>query len=218
MAKHKKLSHADSLLKWLWIPVLILFVTLSALGFRVFYLISAPADSKNKTEVMISIAPSSTTEQIGHYLKGKGLIRSPYLFKKYCKYTKSDRLLQAGLFKVNAAMTMKDIVNVLEGKTNSRCFVKVTIPEGSSLRTMDIILSNAGLCSPNAFLEYASKAQPEFIPSHDILRKDTTYSLEGYLFPETYLFDKGVSLHTMANTMLVEFEKRIRRFLFSAYR
>lgn len=208
MSKRKSSSHSP-FQKLIWIPLLILVITFGALGARLFYLISTPANPSNKTEILVSIESKSSTHQIGHYLYSLGLIRSPYLFKQYCKFTKSDRLLQAGLFKINAAMPMKEIISVLEGKTGSRCFVRVTIPEGSSLRKIDAILAGAGLCTSNAFLDYANQAQKEFIPTHEILKKNTTFSLEGYLFPETYLFAKGVSLHTIADTMLTEFEKRV---------
>ena len=62
---------------------------------------------------------------------------------------------------------------------------RLTVPEGFSLREIAARLETEGIGRAETFLQLTH--DPDFIASLGI----TSPSLEGYLFPDTYLFDSG---------------------------
>jgi UPF0755 protein len=78
----------------------------------------------------------------------------------------------------------------------------VTFPEGSTVRTVAKILVEAGLASEYRILLLA--ADESFIRARGIEAK----SLEGYLFPETYNFQRTQDEAALLETMLKEFRSR----------
>ena len=80
---------------------------------------------------------------------------------------------------------------------------RLTIPEGFSLVEIAARLEEEGVGHADTFLRLAR--DPDFIASLGI----DSPSLEGYLFPDTYLFDSGTSEERLIRSMVRRFENRL---------
>ena len=78
---------------------------------------------------------------------------------------------------------------------------KVTVPEGYTLREIAKVLAQKGLADEKKFIKLTSDI--------DIIKqyKLEGNSMEGYLFPETYCFQKGTKEDEIINMMLRKFNQ-----------
>lgn len=91
--------------------------------------------------------------------------------------------------------------NIIAGKQST---VKVTVPEGANLFNIALAIENAGVLSKETFLKTV------FDPK--IAEEITGFkikSLEGFMFPGTYLFPKKIEPIKVVETMYKEFEKNL---------
>ena len=95
-------------------------------------------------------------------------------------------------------MSTKKILTILsEGKV---FFHPVTIPEGLTRREIAQHLESLGIIEEEDFLEACSRT--ELLGSYDIEAEN----LEGYLFPETYHFSRGISAGTIITILVTQFK------------
>lgn len=144
-----------------------------------------------ESPVMITIEEGSSVSSISNQLKDEDIIGSPYLFKVYTKLTGQSGVLQAGEFELYRGMSASDVLEVI---TNAQANeVSVTFVEGWTLEEMGEHLESQGV---------VSKLDWETVATHD---------LEGYLFPDTYRFLKGVSVEDIVLKMREEMDENITR-------
>lgn len=161
------------------------------------YLISGVNDmlavGKPSLHVTVEIPADATNEQVANILKENNIIRDTDFFRLYSKVTKADGNYRSGQFELSTDMDYEALINTLQSNI-SRVSTKVTIPEGANILDLASKLVEEGvltnetkeeflqLCNSNTFDE----AYP-FL--EDISNTaDRYYKLEGYLFPDTYLF------------------------------
>lgn len=147
-------------------------------------------------------------KEIAKNLESGQLVKSDLYFNYFIWKTGSREKLQAGKYELRGSMTIPEIVQVLSlGEVVSN-EVKITFPEGTSLKDMAEILKQKGFDSEN-FLNIAKsgagvKADYEFLAS-----KPEKASLEGFLFPDTYIFWKDTNEANIASRMLLNFEEKL---------
>ena len=173
----------------------LLYITASFVFFSccllLIYLIMPLSFDNEWREVRIPEG-SSYTEGLGFLEKG-GIIdgRTALLF--LAKITGSDKQLKPGYYKLKASMSPVEIFDILiEGKTIQ--FI-VTIPEGSMLSDIKKKFVNLDIMDERSWgLVYDSS----FIAGLGI----DAPSLEGYLYPDTYKFQKGADPETVLRRMV----------------
>ena len=159
--------------------------------------------SPSTEEKVVLVGPGQPVSTTAEILFRHGLIQSPLRFRLLARLQGYDRRLKAGEYGLKASMTPLDILGILErGQVK---LYKVTLPEGLTLQQVADVLERSGL--GNAAHIAARAADPAFARSHGI----PADSLEGYLFPDTYLFPRGASAEAILTTMLQRF-----RSVFSA--
>lgn len=147
----------------------------------------------------LEISRGMGIKQISSLLKEHGIIKHPFLFTSWARLTGSGQRVKAGEYSLGASLSPADILAILErGKT---LLHKVTIPEGYSIKQIAGVLAAYRLMDRDEFI--AAAHDPELIRQWDI----PSDRLEGYLFPDTYHFPKGVSAKGILNTMLTQFER-----------
>lgn len=139
----------------------------------------------------VTIPKGFTVNEAGELLKEKNLIRSVGAFSLVTRLFNFEGGVLAGTYsfpkKENAIAIAYRLTH---GKTGLPP-VKVTVPEGSSVREIAVILkSSLGDFDALAFEERAKK-------------------YEGYLFPETYFFFPGVSPDSVIEAMRQTFDETI---------
>ena len=133
-------------------------------------------------------------------LEAAGVIRSAPLFSLYAKLTGRDRRIKAGTYLLDRGASWNAIIDALVAGRG--IVFTVTIPEGWDLRTIVPAVADV------------MKVPPE---SLDAATHDTALihrlgipipSLEGYLFPETYLLPEGSAALPIVRRLVNEFERR----------
>lgn len=139
--------------------------------------------------VTVVIKEGSSVARIADKLKEEKIIGSPYLFKVYTKLTGQSGILQAGEFKLSRGMSSSDVLDVItDARANE---ISLTFVEGWTLAQMGKYLEEQNVVNLS---EWDAAA------SHD---------LEGYLFPDTYRFLKGVSADEIVARVRAEMEEKI---------
>lgn len=168
---------------------LILLALLGVTGFFAynFYItgLKTAVDPNGSTKAFVIQKGESLTE-IAQRLQKDGLIRSDFLFKSEIKKLSQDTNVLPGDFKLSPAMTLAEIISTLTKEPQDRW---VTLLEGWRVE------------------EIASKLNQELgIDKDEFIQK--AQKDEGFLFPDTYLFNKDASIETIISTLKKTFDTR----------
>lgn len=136
--------------------------------------------------------------KITHYLNQAGIITHPFKFRLYARLKKYDHRIKAGEYILSSEMSPDKILTTLiSGKVR---LYRLTVPEGLALQQIASLIADAGLGHAEKFLKLANDAA--FAEKHGI----PAAGLEGYLFPDTYFFPRGVTTRKIITTMLDRFQ------------
>lgn len=159
-----------------------------------------PVDANDKTTIEVNIPEGSSASQVAGLLKTKDLIRNEKAFLKYCRREKLDVKLKAGSFSLSRSMSVKEISSELVGGQNLKN--SITIPEGYTVKEIGQLLQEKRNISPEDW----QKALQDDYDYTFLPPKDSTNRLEGYLYPDTYVFAQQADAHVIIAQMLDNFE------------
>jgi len=132
-------------------------------------------------------------------LHARGLFDHPDKFKLLARFKGYDKKIRAGEYELSAAMAPREILEKLvSGKVR---LYRLTIPEGYTLRQIAAAVEKAGLCPEREF----SRAAID--PAEMAAAGVAAQSLEGYLYPDTYLFPRGVTGLEIVRAMTTRFKR-----------
>jgi UPF0755 protein len=153
-------------------------------------------------EQAFTINEGESANSVASHLEDVGLIRDAEAFRVYLIYSGLDTSIQAGEYKLSAAMSTIDIARKLQDATPED--VSFVILPGWRMEEIAASLPTSGLSiSPDDFLNAARTAHPEF----DFLAgADTT---EGFLLPDSYIVPRGVTADVLVNGFLRNFTLRL---------
>ena len=142
--------------------------------------------------------PSGATMRIAaDSLEAAGVIGSARLFGFYAKFTKRDRNIKAGTYILDRSSSWNQVIDALvDGKG---IVFTVTIPEGWDLKT---IIPNVA-----RVMKVDSAALDSAARDTALIRRlgIPTPTLEGYLFPETYLLPEYSDARPIVRRLVSEF-------------
>jgi UPF0755 protein len=154
----------------------------------------------SRTLRQVLIRPGMGAAAIAQSLKDVGIVADARKFYWLCLVKGAGGKLRAGEYAFLPLATPSQVLDrLIRGDVIRR---HVTFPEGSTVRAVAQILVEAGLASEYRILLLA--ADESFIRTQGIVAK----SLEGYLFPETYNFQRTQDEAALLETMLKEFRNR----------
>ncbi|HKK01286.1 MAG TPA: endolytic transglycosylase MltG, partial [Desulfuromonadales bacterium] len=181
-------------LKIALLGLLLVAVCAGAAGFRFYvFLHRSVAPS---APVTLTVKAGEPFRHVARQLQDAGVVGSAFEFRLLGRLRGTTRKVQAGTYafrepappgRVLARLVAGDVVKV-----------RITIPEGFTLKEIAARVASAGFGTTDDFLRLAH--DPEFVRSLGI----DAPSLEGYLFPETYTFAPGVSQRQIAEAMVRE--------------
>lgn len=173
------------------------------------YKIRTSRVSKDETLKEIEVTTGSTYNSLAKNLKDNHLIKSEFFFKLYVKLHKPSSL-QAGKYDLSENMNVKEIITVLSnGSTYNPNVVSVTFKEGINMRNVAKLISeNTENTEEDVFItlndtNYLDELIKKYwFLSDEIKNKNIYYSLEGYLFPNTYSINKTDNVKKIFEMML----------------
>ncbi|MBQ4518599.1 MAG: endolytic transglycosylase MltG [Clostridia bacterium] len=153
--------------------------------------------------VTVTVKEGIGTAQIADVLKENGIIRYPFWFRLASKLGGHDGSYLQGTFTMSRNAGYEAVFKGLKSPDN--VLIRVTIPEGFELRQIADRLQEEGLIDRDRFFEVAEKTEFDYWFLKDLPKRENR--LEGYLFPDTYLFKKGDTEENIINMMLARFEQ-----------
>jgi UPF0755 protein len=172
------------------------------------WLVSPPARRHARVRVIIPRAAGGA--RIGALLEEKGIVRSGWAFALYARIHANGRAIKAGRHTLNDDMTFDRILEALdraEGPEDEG--VAVTIPEGFTLAQIAGRMETRRVVSAEAFKAAARGDNPEVTGGTGLT--PPSGPLEGYLFPDTYRFQRQTPATEAAHSMLLNFTGRFAR-------
>jgi UPF0755 protein len=151
-----------------------------------------------QTETFLEISPRTGSAQIAAELKSHGLIWNRYVFD--AMHLIKGGTLKAGEYRFDHPARMAEVYARLErGDVFTRA---LTIPEGSNIFDVAQRVEAAQLGSKEAFLD-ATRRNVTLVSDLDPNAK----SVEGYLFPDTYYFQRLATADQMIAAMVKRFRQ-----------
>lgn len=198
---------------------LLVFIIVLIIGGLIFYKSQIGPVSDSNEQIAFEIKEGDTYYSISHSLKSKGLIKSEQIYKIYLKLNGPDKGLKTGTYHLSPNMGVDDIIETLSGQGISND-ISLTFKEGKNMRYIaSVIATNTNNEESDVYnllkdQNYLKELIKEYwFIDESILNKNIYYSLEGYLFPNTYNFkDKNVSVKEIFKKMLDEMAKQIEPY------
>ena len=152
----------------------------------------------NGVDQNFTIELGESVNSVAVHLMEAGLIRDAEAFRSYLIYSGLDTSIQAGEYKLSAAMAAIDIAHELQDATSA----EVTFVILPGWRTEEIAgsLSTSGLAITNE--EFISAVQTP-LSAYDFLAGTT--SNEGFLFPDTYIFPRILTVGELIDRLVRNF-------------
>ena len=178
--------------------ILIIFIGAAGMGLWFYQYMVTPVGTSH-AQVAVWIKPGQGFFETIDQLQDVGLVKHPEKFRWLAYLQQYERRIRAGEYDLSPAMSPQTILKTLvHGETILR---KIVVPEGATMRKIDQLLEREALVSSSDFLVAATN--PDLVAALGL--EGTT--LEGYLFPETYYFPKGVTAGQVINKMVAQFQK-----------
>ncbi len=174
------------------------------ISFLIFWS-SCPLPAKSPPSTVL-IEQGSSTRDIANILMKSGIIRSPFLFRVLAKLIKADGKMQAGEFSFESGLYLWDIIsNLIEGK--GMVYRTLTIKEGKCVEEIATLIDEKGYGDRARFLEIAKDPTLVSLWVEPDQVSDLVYPVEGYLFPDTYNIQSGMSEEQLVFMMINRFSE-----------
>jgi UPF0755 protein len=176
--------------------ILCLLMVVIIVGFGMFF--TRPA-KKGGINQVITIRDGMSLKEVASVLKSNGIITNKDLFMLWTRLLGNSRKIKAGEYLLNSGMAPVRIIEIL-----TRGIIityPVTVPEGFSIEQIGDILAANGLADKKLFVSLAH--EPGIIKKYGI----SGPSLEGFLYPDTYQFGKGLPPSLIIDVMVKRFWK-----------
>ncbi|MBN2542466.1 endolytic transglycosylase MltG [bacterium] len=184
-------------LKTLLIIDAILIVIVTVLSLMLVGLYSVNSTISDTDTRDLTIPKGISTVDIAELSAREGLIKSKFQFLIWAKLLGKDKYIQAGNYHFDAPLSLYSYLNSI---THGGSFaINVTIPEGLNIYQIGGLLNKELDIDSLEFLGLAQDSV--FIASLGI----PNLTAEGFLFPETYNFDPGVSAEKVIKVMYDQF-------------
>lgn len=186
----------------LTILFIFLFFIIAAVGCFFYYnfcLTPVNSSETNVESLKIQVPSGRTILSVAEELENHGIIRSKYVF--YLEARLKNIGMKAGVYALSTDMSVSEMFEMLQ--TGRQDHLIVSIPEGLTLSKIALILEENDVVDRVSFMDAARN--PTLLKEYDI----PFNSFEGYVFPDTYYFNPGMSAEAVLRMMVDTFFLRI---------
>lgn len=187
----------NNIKKWVFLASFLLVSSFVCLFFFVPSYLNSPMASDKKDVILeFRVENGEGVKAVIKRLKKEGMIRSEvyaYLYVKWKKYK-----IKRGIYDFSPSFSTNEIIRML-AKGGREELIKVTIPEGLTIKKTAYLFESAGLCRSDEFISCAKNAT--------VLHEAGLCfsSAEGFLFPDTYLLSKKDDAKSIVKMMIKNF-------------
>jgi UPF0755 protein len=169
----------------------------SRLGLLVAAIALASCRDVNSANVKVVIPRGANLRVAAESLQKAHIIRYPAVFRLYGMVRGKDRSLRAGTYIISPKLSWGEVLDVLHGGKSVE--QRITIPEGWSLE--QIVPQLARVLGAPLDSVHVAVRDTALLHALDV----PTETLEGYLFPDTYVFPDGTTPRTAVKLMVDRF-------------
>jgi UPF0755 protein len=184
------------------LAVLALAVAVGAIWFLVQ--LYQPFHGAPHGSVTVTIAPHSTSREIGDELARAGVISSGFFFDLRATLAGERGDLRAGTYNLQLDMTYSRVLKVLTTVPVGPPVTSITITEGRTRAQLDALLKAQGVKGSylagtrhSPLINFAAYGAPRHTPD-----------LEGFLFPDTYQLVEPIKIPALVNDQLTTFRQQ----------
>ena len=185
--------------------------------FVLLYILS-PVSTKGK-DVSFIVTDGESLREIAHGLKEEGLIKSEKFFLGYA-VLKNAKGIYAAKYELNSNMKLSEIVSILKTGGKNLDEITITFKEGLNMRQIAKVISEETNNSYDDVLKVANDSKyvdtlinKYWFMTKDIKNNQIYYSLEGYLFPDSYNFySKSISVQEIFDNMISHTGKKLEKY------
>ncbi|MFV8256842.1 endolytic transglycosylase MltG [Bdellovibrio bacteriovorus] len=187
--------------KTILVLILAVVILLASVGGGVAYLAyqftnSRPSDVAQ--DVVYEVTPGKGFTTIAKELEEKGLVKNAAFFNLFARFKGDRSKIKVGEYLLRTNMIPAEVLEAItSGKSIARSF---TVSEGLSTYEIAELYEKQGFGTAESFM--ALVRDPALIQS---LLGEKADSLEGYLFPETYMLTKYTDTKTLISNMVKRF-------------
>lgn len=200
------------------IGALLALIVITGIGLVVFYNASLSAVGDEKDKVTIVIENGTSSRGVVDKLYEADLVKNKYCGYIYLKLNK-ELMLQAGTYELDRGMSFQEIMEKINNGEALENSVDVTFIEGKRLvNYVKVISDNFPYTEDEILAKLSDKVYlQELIDDYwfltdEILNDNLYYALEGYLYPDTYRFNKESTIDTIVRKMLNETDKVLSEY------
>lgn len=180
-----------------------LSVAAAIVGLVAYAYLDAPTGLVGAEGLPFEVRSGDSGDGVAARLERQGIIRSALLFRALVRVRGAAGQVKAGTYLVRPELRTGELLALLA--SGRQMLVRVTIPEGLVSRRIAALLEAAGVCGAEAFL--AAARDPALLAELGI----PATAAEGYLFPDTYLFEPGTAPARVVGTMVRAFRGALGR-------
>lgn len=155
----------------------------------------------NKEKKEVEIPKNLSTKKVCYLLQSKEVIPSAKILELMIKLSGKEKFIKYGFYVFPSKISYYKIFNILI--TGKQRLIKFTIPEGFNLYQIAELLEKKGFFSKKEFLDFCfNKEKIKIFLNNGI-------SMEGYLYPDSYIISKATSVSNVVKVMNDNFKKKI---------
>ena len=183
------------------IAIIFVFIVFLFVSVGVLYYYNLPVSISDDEIFIVEIEKGQTLRSISEKLKENDLIRSDFLMVTISKIMGTEQKMKSGQYSINRTMDTMEIHKMIV--SGAALLYKVTIPEGVTVSKIASILEAAKITDSENFLNA--------VVNNDLIKKFNiaSSSLEGYLFPDSYMFPQNYPAVKVVSYMVSNFFKKL---------
>ena len=217
LAKNEKVFFGK--IKIIAVVLVVLLVLAIGAYTGVYLYATSPVNITANKEVTFVVNKGEGMNTVLERLEKEGLIRSAFLAKVFLKSSKIETFY-AGEYTLSTSYDLQTIVYTLSGISNAKGeTITVKFVEGKKLTYYaQVISDNFGYSYDDVIAQMNDKEYHQRLVNtywwitDDILNDSLYYPLEGYLFPDTYEFNKNASIRDILNTMIKKMDSVLNEY------
>ena len=197
---------------------LILIALIACVGILIWYKSGLKPLSKEENKIIVEIPEKSSISSIANILEENKIIKSATIMKIYCKLNKSTNL-QAGKYELDTQEDLKTIISHIENGEIYDESATIAFIEGKTIKdyakqiaakTDNTEEDVFNLLKDEEYLD--SLIEKYWFITDEIKNEEIYFPLEGYILPDTYKFEKDMSVKEIFSYVLNYMDKYLSKY------